>query len=405
MNKTELLVPAGDLARCKVAIDYGADAVYIGGQSYSLRYRASNFSFTDIKEAVEYAHLRNKKIYVTVNMIFHDDDLVGIKEYLIKLNELKVDAIIVASPYILELRNELKLDYEVHMSTQLSLLNSLDIAFYEKLGAKRVILGRELSIPAIRTIKEKSSVALEVFIHGALCANYSGRCTLSNEMTGRDANRGGCAHSCRWKYYLYGDDEVVSPEDKLFTLSCKDLCGLDYIGDLIDAKVDSFKIEGRMKSAYYLATLTKTYREFIDLYHKDPIQAVKEKERFRLELSKAENRMTSAGFLKEPDHHDILYGVNGSGVTHEYVAYVLSYDELKQIAKVQVRNVINKGDILEVLSPKTDSRERRFAVEQMTDDEGDMIDYANKPMMVIEIPLSFPVLKGDFLRKVKEDDI
>ena len=405
MKKTELLIPAGDLARCKVAIDFGADAVYIGGQNYSLRYRASNFSLSDIAEAVDYAHQHQCKIYVTVNMIFHDEDLPGIEKYLLDLDEIGVDAIIVASPWLVELKAQLKLRYQIHVSTQLSLLNSEDIAFYQELGADRVVLARELGLVDIKVLKEKTSFPIEVFIHGAMCSNYSGRCTLSNDLTGRDANRGGCAQSCRWKYYLYQNEQLISRNDKLFSFSSKDLSGLDYAVELMKAGIDSFKIEGRMKSAYYIAILTRTYREFIDDYYENAIISEEKMAYYRQELKKAENRPTGSGFFAGlPDKTGHLYDENGAGVTHDYVGDVLSYDELRHLAEVRLRNVIKIDDVLEVISWRYPGQAKRFIVEVIYDSEKQLRDLGNQPMTTIYLPVEFRVYPGDFIRKAEEND-
>lgn len=399
MVKTELLMPAGDLARCKIALDYGADAVYLGGKSFSLRARASNFTNDDIKEAVMYAHSLNKRIYVTVNMIFHDDDLKGIDEYLLFLDKIGVDAIIVASTYLVTLAKKLKLKLEVHMSTQLSLLNSLDIEFYQQLGADRVVLARELDLKGIKAVKKNSSLPIEVFLHGAMCANYSGRCTLSNEMTLRDANRGGCAQSCRWKYYLYQDDEIINDPDVLFSMSSKDLNAIDYLKEMLDIGISSLKVEGRMKSAYYLATVASTYRKFIDLYYNDSKTAIIQMDEFKRYLSSSENRLTSDGFFKNiPNHFGHLYGVNGAGVNHEFVAVVLDSDV--QYIKLQVRNVIKVGDKIEHFGPNKENSV--FIVDKLYNEDKELIEIANKPMSIIYITKVIETDVNDMMRKIND---
>lgn len=398
MSKIELLLPAGDLSRCKVALTYGADAVYIGGQQYSLRSRASNFSLAAIAEAGQFAHKLNKKIYVTVNMIFHNDDLIGIEDYLESLSEAGVDAIIVASPYLLSLVKAKKYPFEVHMSTQLSLLNSEDIKFYQQQGADRVILARELSITEISLLKQKTTLPLEVFIHGAMCANYSGRCTLSNEMTNRDANRGGCAQSCRWKYRLFKDEILISDPECLFSMSSKDLVGINYIGDLINLGITSLKIEGRMKSSYYLAVLAKAYRSYIDLYYQDQLEASQQQQSYQKEIARAENRLTATGFFDHiPKKEDHLYDVNGARVNHDYVGNVLFYDNQKNRALIQVRNVIQIGDILEVLTP-IDNKDNILVSELYNSDEL-ALTIANQPMSEIWLPTEVNLVIGDMIRK------
>ena len=260
----ELLAPAGDLERAKVAFDYGADAVFIGGKRFSLRAKASNFDLVQIKEAVDYAHQFQKKLFVTVNMLPHEDDLDGLDEYLKELNQCQVDAIIVASLSIAKRAIDLNLNFEVHLSTQLSITNSKAIEFYKSIGIDRVVLARELDLSMIESIQSKHLIDTEIFIHGGMCVNYSGRCTLSNQMTLRDANRGGCAQSCRWYYAFKIGDELISDQMHPFTMSSKDLQTLKWIKRFVELKVNSLKIEGRMKSAHYLAVVVGTYRRLID---------------------------------------------------------------------------------------------------------------------------------------------
>ncbi len=406
MNKIELLIPAGDLARCKTAIDFGADAVYIGGLAYSLRHRASNFSLDDIKEAVDYAHQRQRKIYVTVNMLFHDEDMDGLTDYLKQLDASACDAVIVASPYLLSLKKRLNLKYQFHMSTQLSLLNSLDCAYFQDLGADRIILARELSLESIKNLKQNSSIDLEVFIHGALCSNYSGRCIMSNEMTGRDANRGGCAQSCRWDYHLFAGERKVSQDDCYFSLSSKDLCGLAFVPELIESGISSLKIEGRMKSAYYIAILTKTYREFIDLYYENPDLATARLPYYLKELAKAENRSTALGFLAgEINSSAYLYQKESNFVNNQYVANVLDYNQEKKMVKIQVRNLIKVNDYLEVIEANKVEEKRYFKVAKIYDETMTEIEIANKPMMLAYLPVEFPLTVGAFIRKENNDDI
>ncbi len=249
MKKIELLAPAGDLERLKTAIRYGADAVYLGGKQFSLRSRASNFDLKEIREGVEFANQYGAKIHVTVNIVPHDEDLAGVEEYLKQLEEIGVTAIIVASVSIMEIAKRVAPKLEVHVSTQQSSTNSAAVAFYEQLGVDRVVLARECSMDQIEQIVRHSNVDIEAFIHGGMCVNYSGRCTLSNWMTLRDANRGGCAQSCRWKYHVYEKDKLISDLECLFSMSSKDLLAVEYVGRMIKAGVTSLKIEGRMKSA------------------------------------------------------------------------------------------------------------------------------------------------------------
>jgi len=291
---TELLAPAGDLEKLKIALLYGADAVFIGGQQFSLRARASNFTLEDMKEATTFAHQLGKKVYVTTNIIPHLEDKDNLIEYLKGLEEAKIDAIIAASPYIIETALQ-HTNLEVHISTQQSAINTPTVNFWAQKGASRVVLGRELTVEEIAEITKGTDTEIEVFIHGGMCMSYSGRCSLSNNMTNRDANRGGCAHSCRWNYDLKEDEQSIS-ENIPFSMSSKDLEAIKQITKLIDANVSSLKIEGRMKSLHYIATVVSTYRELIDEYQ--ATKTIKDYNYYVEKLKKAENRLASTGYLE-----------------------------------------------------------------------------------------------------------
>ena len=400
MNKIELLAPAKDLIKAKFAVDYGADAIYLGGQNFSLRSRASNFTNEDIKEIVQYAHDRNVKVYVTVNIVFHDEDFVGIKEYLLYLGSVGVDAIIVSSPYVMNLSKKLCPNMEVHVSTQLSSLNSEAIETLKAFGADRVVLGREASMSEIAGISGNACLPIEVFIHGGMCSNYSGRCIMSNRMTNRDANRGGCAHSCRWKYRVYENDELISAEDNPLSMSSKDLRASAYIEKMIAANVSSLKIEGRMKSEYYIAQVVKTYRNMIDeIYEKGHLDDDRIAY-YDQELYKAENRPSDSGFLSGIcDDSKSLYGINGAGVSHEYVGLVKDYDDLKDIAIVEVKNMFDIGDKLEIFGPQLDNTQ--FINNVMFNEEWKFIKEAHKPTEIIYLRLPVKVKKNYMIRKVK----
>jgi len=403
MEKIELLAPAKDLAKAKIAIRYGADAVYVGGKYFSLRSRASNFSLEEIEELVNFAHERKSKVYVTVNIVFHDEDFYGIKEYLEALEDINVDAIIVSSLAVLRLAKMVAPKMECHISTQQSVLNISAIEFMKNAGADRVVLGRELSIRDIDLICLDSDLPVEVFIHGGMCSNFSGRCTLSDRMTLRDANRGGCAHSCRWKYRLYDDDEMISNPKVLLSMSSKDLRASAYIESMIKSGVSSLKIEGRMKSEYYIAQVVRTYRKMIDeIYEKGHL----DEERLKYyddELTKAENRPSDDGFLSgECDNTKHLYGINGAGVTHDYVAYVKNYDSNRNLALIEVKNKFNLGDELEVFGPSLENS--IFNNMAMYDSEWKLVDSANKPTQLLYIRLPYPVEPGCMIRKVNHHD-
>lgn len=398
-NKIELLAPAGDLERAKVAIRYGADAVYLGGKRFSLRSRSSNFDIEDIREAVKYANQYGSAIHVTVNIIPHNDDFESLEEYLKELEDAGVTAIIAASPSIIQTAKKVAPKLEAHLSTQMSSTNLDCISFYQCLNVDRVVLGRECSIQEIEHLAKNSPLEIEAFIHGGMCVNYSGRCTLSNAMTLRDANRGGCAQSCRWKYHLLKDDEVISDADCPFSMSSKDLLAFKALPEMIKANVASVKIEGRMKSAYYIATVVKTYRKLIDEIYQNPDCLTEERiEYYTKEFQKAENRPTCTGFLEHlPDHHDHLYGVNGAGVTHDFLALVLNYDEQNKKAVLQVRNHFVKGEILEVFGPHVDNE--TFQVDEIRDKENNLLEVCNKPMEIVTVSIPFAVEAGDMIRR------
>lgn len=403
MKKIELLAPAGDLERLKIAVMYGADAVYLGGKQFSLRSRASNFELEDIKEGVAFAKQYGAHVHVTVNMLPHEEDLHGLKEYLQALEAAGVTAIICASPAIAMCAKQVAPALEVHLSTQHSSTNSAAIAYWKELGIDRVVLARELTLDEIKATSRNSDLPIEVFIHGGMCISYSGRCVLSNHMTGRDANRGGCAQSCRWKYRLFEDDIPLHDEKDLFSMSSKDLMAARYISDLIDAGVASLKIEGRMKSSYYIATLIHTYRMLIDEIYAHGRLDDKRMDWYCKELAKAENRPTGPGFyLGLPKAQDHLYGINGAGVTGEYIAYVLDYDEQTQIATLEVRNKFMAGMQAEVFGPHI--APTSFVIDTIYDEDGTVLETANKPMSIVKLHVEVPMEKDAMIRKLIEKD-
>ena len=400
MDKIELLAPAKDFFKAKIAIDYGADAVYIGGKNFSLRYRASNFENEDIEKIVEYAHSKNAKVFVTINIVFHDDDFEGLKEYIKFLASIKVDAVIVSSVFVMALVKNIAKDVEVHVSTQLSSLNSEAINTLKMFGADRVVLAREASMSDIKEMCAVSKLPIEVFIHGGMCSNYSGRCVLSNRMTNRDANRGGCAHSCRWKYRIYDGDELISDEKIPFSMSSKDLKAYEYIEDMINCGVSSLKIEGRMKSEYYIAQVVKTYRNMIDEIYSFGHLNKDRLDYYNKELAKAENRESSSGFLSgicDDDKH--LYGLENDTVSHDYVALVKAYDESRGLALVEVKNIFKKDDLLEAFGPDYDNKQ--FKNELMFDGDWNYLTEANKPTDLIILRIPFVVNKNDMIRRIK----
>lgn len=395
MKPIELLAPAGDLARAKIAFRYGADAVYVGGKRFSLRARASNFEIADLKEAADFAHALGKKLFVTVNMIAHEEDLSGLESYLKELDAIKVDAIIVASLSIAALCQSLKLHFKVHLSTQLSITNSKTIQFYQSMGISRVVLARELDLKSIQAITAQSALPTEVFIHGGMCVNFSGRCTLSNDMTLRDANRGGCAQSCRWGYELAKEGQILSLKEDPFTMGSKDLETLDEIEALMKAGVVSFKIEGRMKSAYYIAVIVKAYRIWIDaLMNESANEALRSQ--LKTELKSAQSRHTFEGYLKSlPDHRAQVYVSQEEGALQNFVGTVLTVEN--QEAVIEIRNNLKLGETLEVFSPEVTGT--AFVLTTLIDDQNQNQTIANKPMAKMRINVPSQVQAGDFIRR------
>lgn len=402
MKKPELLAPAGDLNRCKTAIRYGADAVYIGGQSYSLRSRASNFTMEDIKEACEFARQHNAHIHVTTNVIPHEEDYEGLREYLMKLEEYGVTAIIAASPSIMKLARECAPKLEIHCSTQMSITNVETAKFlHEQLGLDRAVLARECSIEDIYAITKECPVDTEAFIHGGMCVNYSGRCTLSNRMTLRDANRGGCAQSCRWQYHVYQDDKELNT-DILYSMGSKDLLAADYMYELMDAGVSSLKIEGRMKTEYYVASVVSAYHHLIDeIAENDGPLSPERLAYHKKEISRAENRQTTTAFYPgEAGLNTLIYhAYSDADVNHDFLAKVAGYDQDANVAYLETRNAFDVGEMLEVISPGKDKR--TFKVEWIKDPKGEYLASSRRPMVVVQVPIPFEIGENDLVRRAR----
>ena len=399
IKKPELLAPAGNLEKLKVAILYGADAVFVGGKEFSLRSQASNFTLDDIKEAVEFANEHGAHIHVTCNIILHQDNLEGIREYLQALDDIGVTAIIVADPYIMMIAKEMNLKLEVHVSTQLSTINSQAIDFYKSMGMDRVVLGRETTYEDLKTIMDKTDIDIEYFIHGAMCIHYSGRCMLSNYLSRRDANRGGCSQSCRWYYDLYQDEKKINSDDMPFSMSSKDMSLVNHIGELIELGVDSFKIEGRMKSVHYIATVVSTYRKLIDAYCEDPDHFIQD-EFYQKELLKAANRAFCHGFFYDhPSANEQLFNMRDEHPTQEFVMRVIEYNETEKMAKIEQRNYFKVGDKVEIFSPTHSNL--FFTVEKIYNEDKEEVEVANHPMEILYIPLNEKVAANDMGRKVK----
>jgi U32 family peptidase len=395
--KTELLAPAGNLEKAKIALIYGADAVYIGGKKFSLRARASNFDLDMIEELVEFAHKLKKKVYVTMNIVFHDSDTFGLDQYLIELEKLQVDAIICSSMIVIE-RAKALTNLEIHLSTQFSITNSLLTNYFFDQGIKRVVLARELSLTEIKAVSEKSQADLEIFIHGGMCVSYSGRCTLSNYTVLRDANRGGCAHTCRWLYDLYEDDKLLSSNHD-FQMSSKDLDATEYIVDLLKLGISSLKIEGRMKSIHYIATVVSAYRMLIDDYYNDSLRDITY---YQEEIKKAENRLTSSGFYQgETTTEQQLYNQRSEVPTKEFVGIVKSYDHEKKFVVLEQRNFFVVGDHLEIFTP--DKNTIRFKVDKIYNGDLDEVDAARHPLETIYLKLRVSVPRLSLIRRVSNE--
>lgn len=391
-NKIELLMPAGDLNRLKVSLLYGADAVFIGGKKFSLRAKASNFSIEDIAEGVKFAHSLNKKIYVTVNIIPHCDDLNNIEEYLLSLDRIHVDAIIVSSLFIIETVKKLNLNLECHVSTQVSAVNEDYVKFYEELGCTRVVLARECSLNEIRKIKEHTNSELEVFIQGGLCSSYSGKCTLSNYFVCRDANRGGCAHSCRWDYKLYQNNNLISED--IFKIASKDLMGIRLVKDLIEIGVSSLKVEGRMKSVNYVALVGLTYRKIIDAIYENRLT-----EDLLLNAEKVlksiESRPLTQGFLNKNgiSYLDQIYANESTMVNKSYLGYVVN--EIEDYYELVRKNDIRLGSEIEVFC--YDQEPFITKIIKLWDKDGDVI-LANKTENGLFAKFDKPLKKYYILR-------
>lgn len=407
MKKVELLAPAGDLEKFKTAIQYGADAVYLAGDKLGLRTASKNFSLDDIKEATKLAHDLDKKVYLTLNVISHNKDLEGVDEYIQSLDEAGVDAFIVSDPGIFQKVKTLAPSKEIHISTQANITNTATVEFWKSLGADRVILARELSLEEIKEIKDevKDSIMIEAFVHGAMCMSYSGRCLLSNFMTGRSANMGDCAHPCRYKYYLMEETRpgeyypITEDEKGSYIMNSKDLCMINYIPELVEAGVDSFKIEGRVKSEYYVATVINQYRRAIDDYYED-IEKYKfnrDNNIYLEEIMKVSHRdFTTAFFFGDVKEASLTYDNSSYIRLYDFIARVLDYDEDKKLMKVQERNKFSIGDEVEIFGPKFYDK---FTINKIYDENMNEVDNINTPMKEAYIPYDKKVEYNYMIRR------
>ena len=390
MKKIELLSPAGDLERLKVTLLYGADAVYIGGQKYSLRANATNFSLEEIKEACDFAHKLGKRVHLTLNIVFHNSDMAGVEEYIKDVVNCGIDAFIVSDPFIISYIKKNFPKVEVHLSTQNSTTNYETVLFFEKNGVDRVVLARELSKKEIKEIIDKTNTDIEVFIHGAMCTCFSGRCALSNYVTNRDANRGGCAQICRFAFQTDGED---------FTLATKDMNMSKYIKDLIDIGVTSMKVEGRMRSIYYLATVIGTYRKIVDELYDDTLTPDKMKI-YEERLNRVANRETTSHyFMHEADESDQYFTGRQELSNQDYLGLITGYDKENKCIVLVERNYFKKGDIVEIFTPTGNTYE--YKIETIYDENMNELDVARHPEEVLKLPFDKEIEEYSMIRLIK----
>lgn len=394
----ELLAPAGNFEKFLTALHFGADAVYLAGNRFGLRAFAGNFSDEEMQEAVKIAHSFGKKVYITLNIIAKDEDFDGLKEYLEFLQDIKVDAVIVADIGVMEFVRKYAPKIDIHISTQANIINSYTAKFFADLGVKRLILARELSLEQIKNLRKNlpKEVEIEVFVHGAMCMAYSGRCLLSNYLTGRDSNHGECVQACRWKYYVREvsrDDELEVQEDEKgsYIFNSKDLNMLSHLQELKEAGVDSIKIEGRMKSSYYVATVVNAYRMALDMLPERPTEELEK------ELLKASHRRYTTGFYFDEENRQ--FQEDSMPVQDSEFVAIAVEDAKNGKVKLEMRNKFSVGDTLEILSPKKDCFNKKVTIKEIIDSTGEKIESAKKVQEIVEINMVYPILKGDILRR------
>ena len=404
MKKVELLVPASNLEVLKTAVIYGADAVYIGGEAYGLRAKAKNFSLDDMREGIAFAHERGVKVYVTANILAHNYDLDGARTYFKELKEIKPDALIISDPGMFTIAKEECPEIEIHISTQANNTNYMTYLFWHKMGAARVVSARELSLREIKEIRENipDDLEIESFIHGAMCISYSGRCLLSNYFTGRDANHGACTHPCRWKYAVVEEQRpgeylpVYENERGTYIFNSKDLCMIEYIPEIIDAGINSLKIEGRMKTALYVATVARTYRKALDDFAESEEKYRANMDWYRREISKCTYRQFTTGFyFGKPDENTQIYDNNTYVNEYIYLGIVGEMDD-RGFVRIEQRNKFCKGDVIEIMKP--DGRNIPVTVNAIYDDEGNEVESAPHPQQVLWLDLSEKPQQYDLLR-------
>ncbi|MDR2833641.1 MAG: U32 family peptidase [Streptococcaceae bacterium] len=403
LKRPEVLAPAGTLEKLKTAIHYGADAVYIGGNAYGLRSRAGNFTLEQMQEGVEYARAHNAKVYVAANMVTHEGNEIGAGEFFRELRDVGISAVIVSDPALIHICATEAPGLPIHLSTQQSATNYETLEFWKAQGLERVVLGREVSMEEVAQIRANTDVEIEAFVHGAMCISYSGRCVLSNHMSNRDANRGGCSQSCRWKYGLFdmpfADEkrDVTGLVEEEFSMSAVDLSMIEHIPDLIQNGVDSLKIEGRMKSIHYVSTVSNVYKAAVDSYMEDPDNWVCKQEWID-ELWKVAQRELASGFYySTPSENEQLFGARRKIPQYKFVGEVLEYDSTAKLATIRQRNVITKGDEIEFYGPGMHHFEA--VVKEIWNEDGESIDRAPNPMEILTIPVNEEVFPGDMIRR------
>lgn len=407
MKKMELLAPAGDLEKLKIAIDYGADAVYFGGEMFSLRAGAGNLNKEEMIEALNYVHERGKKAYLTVNIFAHNDDIEPLQKYFNDIKNLGIDAYIVSDPGIIMLLKEIIPQAEIHLSTQANMTNYKTAEFWYKLGVQRIVLARELTFTEIKELRKHmpDSMEIEAFVQGAMCISYSGRCLLSNFMIERDANRGMCAHPCRWKYSLMEEQRpgeyfpIEEDERGTYILNSRDLCMIEHIPELAGAGIESAKIEGRMKSIFYVATIVSAYRKAIDAYYEDP-KNYEFNPKWLKELKKVSHREFTTGFyFDKPTNKDQNYQTSAYTRDYTFVGIVKEYNPETQMAIVEQRNKMSIGEEIEIFGPDKDFFVQKLEV--MLNEEGNPVDSAPHPQQILHIKMNHPVKENFMLRKKK----
>lgn len=395
MNNVELLAPAGDFEKLKIAYLYGADAVYIGGRNFSLRANAKNFSIEEMKEAVKYAHALKKKIYVTVNIVFHEKDLEGLEDYLKSLDRIGIDAIIASDIIVLTTAKKIGVSFELHLSTQSSVLNEGAALFYKNLGVTRIVLAREANREDILAIKKSTGLELECFIHGAMCTSISGRCVLSNYCTNRDANRGGCAQVCRW---LFNSELSNHP----FSMTSKDLNLIPHIKEMMEIGVNSFKVEGRMRGIYYIATVILTYRRLIDSIIKETLTTPFANYSLAI-LNRCANRESTPQFFSEIPTEKEQYFLGRDEISNQdFLGLVKEYEEKTGFAIIEERNIFHKGDVVEFFGPSLETFS--ITLDDFYNEEDQLIEVANHPGMLVKIPVPKKVKEYDMMR-IKQFDL